>query len=281
MQNGTQNIDFSAITSSRFYESDKESAGKSPTQHLKKLLLFVPLIFTGIGIPVFIIIAILYISKSNKEANERRKSIADFATANGYSYEKVKFGFATESDNILSENLDLPYNGVTNVQHLDVIKGKIQGCDFSYSVSMVFKETRQAGDDRHTQNPVVLFTINLPVQLPRIFLNSKFNNMTGFEPKTDNFISSEAHQLEGDFPAYYDVKIENNEHIDMYTTLTPDVMDTLKRNNKYDVWLNGSQLIMITFGDYSRYFAGAPEAFNNAEVLMQEIDKIARPLRQY
>lgn len=280
MQNVVQNIDFSPIINNQLYESDKNSASKPPTQHLKKLLFFLPLIFTGIGIPIFVVIMIVVIRKSHVEVNERRKAISEFAQRNGFSYDKLKFGITKQSDKILSEGLDLPYSDVVRVEHFDVMKGTLLNCNFSYSVSIIFSKSKQNKSTREVQRPVVLFIIDLPVDLPRMFLDAKFNNLLGLEPNADNFISSETHQLEGDFPSHYSVKIEKNEHIDMYMTLTPEVMDTLKRNNKYDVWCNGKQLVLLTFGDYSRYFAGAPEVFKNAEVLMKEIDKVARYMRQ-
>jgi hypothetical protein len=65
----------------------------------------------------------------------------------------------------------------------------------------------------------------------------------------------------------------------MYRVLTPEVMQALIQNNLYDVWINGHQLVLLTYAHEIRYFAGLPTVFKTVSVLMKEIDQIARSMR--
>lgn len=268
------NFDFTPITNAAIYAKDSQYLEKSGKKWSLVIWGYVLLALTGIGLFIIILHIIKNLQKSNREVDERRQAMKDFAAKNGFSHEAVKMGVVTADDEI-TENLDLPYKP-DRVSHLDVLRGKLLGYDFSYSVSFIQKKAKNG----YASWPTVIFIVNLPVQLPKVFINSKFNNMPGLGAPVINFEQAEDHYLEGDFPKYYDVRIEKSQHIDMYTVLTPEVMDVLKRNNRYDVWLNGNQLVLLTFGDYARYFAGTPEAFANAETLMREIDKIARAIRR-
>lgn len=171
---------------------------------------------------------------------------------------------------------ELPF-AADSVVPVSTVSGILDGHDFSYSLaSIVIKKGRD-----FSQWPTTIFAIELPVAMPRMFIDSRVNNLPGLDAKAVNFVQAEDHQLEGDFPKYYSVRIEKNEHIDMYRVLTPEVMDSLKNSNHYDVWLNSNQLVLLTFGDHARYFSGLPEAFTTARLLMREIDAIARATRHH
>jgi hypothetical protein len=271
------NIDFTPITNSRRYEIDRKKLEVSGKKRGFIIWLYIFLIFTVIAIPFLIFRLVVYLRQSNKEVGERRAALKEFAIKNGFTFENTE-AWKPITDDKVATDLDLPYKA-DRVLHFDKLKGTLLGYDFAYSLSSVQKKDHK-NSNSYTQWPTTLFVVDLPVQLPRVFIDSKFNNLPGLDASAVNFEQAEDHALEGDFPDYYNIRIEKDQHIDMYTILTPEVMDTLKHNYKYDVWMNGHQLVLLTFGDYPRYFAGTSEAFKNAETLMREIDKIARAVRQ-
>lgn len=269
------NLDFSPITSAPMYQSDKKSLDDPGKKMGKTIWMYILLAMTGVGLLYLAFLFVSNFSRWQREAAERRAAMKAFAERNGFSYQGVKMGFAAPGDEI-NEQLDLPYKP-DNVMHFDVVRGTLHGYGFSYSISNVMRKKK---DGQFAAWPTTILVIDLPVTLPKVFIDSKFNNMPGLGAPVLDFEQAEDHYLEGDFPNYYTVRIEKSQHIDMYAILTPEVMETLKHNNRYDVWLNGRQLVLLAFGDYRRYVAGAPEVFQSASMLMQEIDKIARALRR-
>jgi hypothetical protein len=267
-------LDFSPIIDTKRYAVDKEKLKTTGKQRAQKIWLYIFLGITVIAWPYLIYKAVRYTKKAKVESAERTASIAEFARLNGFTVANSE-AWKPIPDDLISHDLDLPFK-TEEVVHFNMLRGKLLGYDFSYSLASIF--VRQKGG-RSSQWPSILFTIDLPVILPRMFINSKSNNLPGLDADAVNFELSQDHVLEGDFPSYYDVRIQKDQHIDMYTTLTPEVMDALKHNDQYDVFLNGKQLMFITFGDQTRYFAGIPTVFKNAISLMHEIDKIARSIR--
>jgi len=264
-------IDFSPITDTKRYLLDKEKLKTTGKQRAQIIWFYIFLFITVIAWPYLIYKAVRYIKKSKVESAERIACLAEYARLNGFTLSN-SVAWKPIPDDMISHDLDLPFK-TEKVVHLNMLCGKLLGYDFTYSLASIYVSEE---DGKSSQWPSIVFTIDLPVTLPRMFINSKSNNLPGLDASAVNFEQRQDHVLEGDFPNYYDVRIEKDQHIDMYTTLTPEVMDTLKNNNQYDVFLNGKQLIFITFGDQARYFAGIPTVFKNAETLMQEIDKIAR-----
>ncbi|MCW1908802.1 MAG: hypothetical protein KIH63_005685 [Candidatus Saccharibacteria bacterium] len=267
-------LDFGPIISTNRYLIDKEKLKTTGKQRALKIWLYIFLFITVVAWPYLIYKAIRYAKKSKIGSAERVAYIADFARSNGFTATNSE-AWKPIPDDLISTNVDLPFK-TEKIVHFNMLRGKLLGYDFAYSLASIF--VLQRGGEA-SQWPSIIFTVELPVTLPRMFINSKSNNLPGLDAEAINFELSQDHVLEGDFPKYYDVRIEKDQHIDMYTTLTPEVMDTLKSNDQYDVFLNGKQLIFITFGDQARYFAGIPTVFTNAEMLMREIDKIARAIR--
>jgi len=158
------------------------------------------------------------------------------------------------------------------------MSGVFKDHSFSYSIVMV---ERAAGKKSNASGfPVTVFKIELPLQFPRVFIDSKRNDMGTFDLDADNFEEHQDHHLEGDFNQHYTVRIQKGTHIDMYRILTPEVMDTLKRNDYFDIWLENNQMTLITTGHLDVYLASVPAVFEITEKLMKEIDLIARTLRQ-
>lgn len=267
-------LDFSPITNTNRYSLDKEKLKTTGKQRAQRIWLDIFLFMTVIAWPYLIYKVVQYSKKSKVESAERTANLAEFARLNGFTLTNSE-AWKPIPDNLISHDLDLPFK-TEKVVYFNMLRGKLLGYDFAYSLASIF--VFQKGGES-SQWPSIIFTVDLPVTLPRMFINSKSNNLPGLDANAVNFEQKQDHALEGDFPNYYDVRIEKDQHIDMYTTLTPEVMDTLKNNNQYDVFLNGKQLIFITFGDQPRFFAGIPIVFKNAELLMKEIDKIARAIR--
>jgi hypothetical protein len=305
------NIDFSAVTSSPQYDKDKLKLSTSGKKRARQIWMIIAMIFIPLLWPVGIFLAIKGFKNSMTSSKLRIIALEKFASINGYIFtdntgkliyadgtskkiesgsqllsevakgmsDSMKMGPGNLNENSLAKlkpkaPISLPFK-VTKISHAHELKGKIDGYPISYSMSSVYVGT----EHNSSQFLYNLFTIELPVKLPRMFLNSKSNNLRGLDAGAVNFESYQDHKLEGDFPEYYSVWIEKDEQIDMYTILTPEVMDTLKRNDMFDVWLDSNQLTLITFADQARYFAGTPVAFESAIVLMSEIDKIARAYR--
>ena len=265
------NIDFSAILNSSQYQNDKQKLATTGKKRSMQIWIIIVCLIIPLLWPVLIVLAAKWIAKGSAESKNRVSSMEAFAQANGFEFVneigKIKVIDRTE------KTYNLPFD-IERISNAYALRGSLGGYGFEYTMSSVFVKTSRGA----SQFPYNLFTINLPVNLPKTFINSKANNLKGLDANAVNFVAAEDHQLEGDFHMYYDVRIEKNEHIDMYTVLTPEVMDTLKRNNNFDVWLSGNQLTLITFADQARYFAGMPAVFENATTLMREIDKIARAL---
>lgn len=267
-------IDFSPILSSPTYEKDKEKLTTSGKKRALQIWLVILGIFIPIFWPVLIFLLVRYIINTKSIAAARAKSLTDFAKRNNFTFKDVTAKFAPiPNENI--RKVDLPFKNLDHIIDAHALSGEVLGHPFTYTMSSIF--LRLNGDS--SQFPYNIFTITLPISLPRVYINSKSNNLKGLDPSALNFDAVEDHELEGDFPLYYDVHIEKNEQIDMYTILTPEVMDTLKRNHYFDVWLSGKELTLITFADQARYFAAVPLVFESAISLMHEIDRLSRSIR--
>lgn len=268
------NIDLSPILQSPLYESEKktvELAGKQKAKIIY-LLLFLPIFW----IPL-IIYALTKIPAGMRQHKQRQAAVKAFADANNFTYESLKQGLVTTQ--LATPNIELPYSAV--VQNATaVMTGQFIGMPFLYTNVSIAQnyEGASSGNPQATRSLNIL-KVELPVIMPRLFADSKFNNIAGFELAATNFIDLEEHSLEGDFPQYYSVKAEKNDRIDVFSVLSPDVMQALKDNSHYDVWIHGNELQLLAIGTEIEYFAAIPLVFKNAELLLKEIDLIARSLR--
>ena len=270
------NIDFSPILSSARYKTDQEKLKITGKQRARTIYFYLFLLFTVVAWPYLIYKAGRYFLAAGSTMASRDESLRAFALANDFEYTNHIKNIQPLTEDQLVRGMDLPFKSEYVVSMND-LQGNLLGYHFKYTLSSIGVKI----GNEVSQYPSIIFTIDLPVTLPRMFMNSKVNDMSQLDAEATNFAAAEDHQLEGNFPDYYTVRIEKNEQIDMYVTLTPEVMQTLITNNQYDVWLNGSQLMFITFGDQARYFAGTPVVFSNAITLMKEIDKVARALRTH
>lgn len=266
---------FSNISDSEQYQLDKQwlkISGKKRARQIWFVLIgiFIPPLW-----PILIIMWIRYERKAKPARLKRTELMTAFAIENGFSYTPLRYFKPLAKS--AERQIDLPFV-TTGTTCLEEMKGAVSDLGFTYMHSII--NVAGAGNNgKDSQFPTIIFLIDLPVALPRLFINSKENNLLGLDPNAMNFNAREGHELEGDFPTYYSVTAEQNEQIDMYRVLTPEVMQVLIENNQYDVWINGRQLMLMTFADEVRYFAYLPSAFKAAAVLMKEVDQIARSMR--
>lgn len=269
-------INYTNITSSVHYQNEKNLVSMKGSKRALQMALILFLLVIPLLWPVLIFYAYNYYQKNKQKTTEQMALLHEFANINGYNFVEHHKGFAsTVKSNI---TVDLPYKYETSFPWYEM-RGGILGYPFLYAMLSTTMSPSNK-DSSMTSGTFTIFSIDLPVSFPRMFIDSKSNNLGVLDGDAVNFIQSEDHKLEGDFYQYFNVRIEKSEHIDMYRILTPEVMDFLKRNNYYDVWLSGNKLTLITFGDQRRYFAGLPTMFETAMTLTREIDKIARALRQ-
>lgn len=261
-------LDYSAIEQSPLYEGDRKRLNKSNRRRWWKiyLLFFPPFLFGYIGY------LILRLPKIYRNFNTRQSALKSFADTNGFEYEKMRF---IQSMKKPSASISLPYQ--VSVSHIhSKMSGRFNGLPFIYG---------NAYTERHNSNGAMggcisLFRVGLPIHLPKLLVNSKFNNMPVNDLKADNFTEVAGYDLEGDFSESYEVLAEKDDQINVLSILTPEVMLALKENYRFDVWINGNKLYLLYPGLADDVFALTPKIFKTAEVLTKEIDKIARALRR-
>lgn len=265
-------IDYSEILNSPRYAAEKKiinTSGKKKTKIIYFFLLLPPVLVA------FIIYAIFKLPAGIRQEKERREAIGRFARSNGFTYEATNKISPLSPDS--PDRLILPYNAEVQAI-MSKMTGVIDNLPFEYMVVMIQLKTykgisTQSGAENRTLN---IFKIQLPINMPRLFADSKFNNITGFELNANNFENLEEHSLEGDFPQYYSVKAEHTDRIDALSVLSPEVMEALKHNFNYDLWIHDKELQLLVNGTEIEYFAAIPLVFKNAEILVNEIDRISR-----
>lgn len=289
-------IDLSPITNSPHYTTERKSlvmSGKKKSWLIFVLLFFcflMPLTWFGmafidknfallsalvlsllfiLSIPLAVIWLVVKAVQSRGWTKTNQTAMQAFAERNGFSYKPavgVHFG-----DEDPPTPMVLPYKNVEMTLY-EGFKGKINDWPFDYGSYVVrLTNVRRSTSGGRALN---VFRLQLPIDMPRLLVNARHNNMPGFEIYPDNFNLKEEHRLEGDFPKYYTVLAERSERIPAIAVLSPEVMQALKEHNYFDVWIQGKELMLITNG--VNFFPTIPDAFKTIEVLMEEIDVIAR-----
>ncbi len=270
------NLDFSPITSSPEYLKLKkfvDQTGKSKAKFIW-LLMIIPIFW----IPLLIYV-LLQLPKAPKDHKAIQAVLSKFARQNSFTYHEIPWK-QEEGKNLPDVNYTLPfkakqrfngghmegtYHGLT----FDYINGGIELIDYSgFSAQPGNQETRQ----------LTALLLTLPISLPKLFIDTKRNNVFGFEVKANNIEGLQEYKLEGDFPEFYRVFAQKDDQINVLSILTPEVMQKLLEHKHYDVWIDGNKLVVFSGG--FDYLAGIPIIFPTAEMLLNEIDKIARELRQ-
>jgi hypothetical protein len=135
------------------------------------------------------------------------------------------------------------------------------GCD-------LFTYTTTTGEGRYQQNHYfTVARVQLPFSLPHILLLSK-------KAKADlqrDLAEAQNLQLEGDFDDYFSLQIEKGQQIDVLTLITPDVMQTLVKNNQTeDIEILGQDLYFILNLD-KRDYQGMQHLIESVVALSQQI----------
>jgi hypothetical protein len=202
--------------------------------------------------------------------------LQNFATKNNFTYE------ATNTVQAVETELALPYDGIAYPPR-HKMSGNLNGLHFEY-LDVVMQMKNYNGVTTGSTQPTRganIFRVTLPVRMPGLFADSKFNNIKGFNIKVNSFPNMQKYVLEGNFSETYTVLAEKNTQIDVLSIFSPDVMDALMHNFHYDLWIHDQELMLIVHpATEIEYFAAIPLVFKNVEVLLKEIDKIARALRQ-
>lgn len=264
-------IDFSPITQAATYESDSRKLSRTGKSTAAKTWLVIAMIFIPPFQLVLIYKLVRFFLRQQKEGPLRRAAIEAFCARNGFTYTNLSGKWLQgEAFEKSKRPANFPFKAEYFLPNQE-ISGTILGLPFWYGMGAAFV--------KEAQYPKNVFSVDLKLVLPKLYANAKSNNLAGLDASPTNFLRAAPHVLEGDFPSFYEVIIEENSQIDMYRILTPEVMDVLKRNNHYDIWINEGQLVMLTFADAeARFFAGIPEVMENATTLLKEIDQIARSL---
>lgn len=277
------NIDFSAITSSPGYEQELKSLRMEGKKKSAVVIVGLVLLFIfPLTMPFMIVWAITKIPASIRRQKQNNAALAAFAQANGFSYQPFKNVYwGSEPEPELKASL--PYQNVKLVRN-EGCSGTIDGWQFDYYNCFIQylppspggMPMQKSANNYRAGVPIIVFRLTLPIDMPSLLANSKFNDMPGFQLRPDNFIKQEQYRLEGDFPKYYTVHAERTDRISAIAVLSPEVMQSLKEHNYFDVWMRGRELVLITSGVH--FLPTIPDAFQTIQVLMKEVDLIARSL---
>ena len=270
-------IDFAAITTSPNYQEELKSLHMSGKK--KSAVVYAGMVFLFIfplTLPFMLVWAISKIPAGYRRQKQDVAAAQAFAQANGFQYRpplpNVQWG--AQPEHIM--DVQLPYKDA-KVDAQESISGTLDGWKFEYTNAFVRhvqpdgQVPPQAGG--MTAN---IFRLQLPISMPTLLANSRFNNLPGLQPRPDNFTNEADFRLEGDFPQYYTVQAEKSDRIPAIAVLSPEVMQALKDNHYFDLWVHGQDLVLLTQG--VNFFPTIPDAFKTVQVMMREIDLIARRL---
>lgn len=299
------NIDFSPLTSSPAFSQWVQWASIKGKKHSVFTILFA-LGFVGLIVAIAIVpfftffwwgavgvltafitwIVIKIIRDASKNAlqkSEKDQALTTFLSRNQLQLEElIKPGvfYSYEQSHQYRKDISLPYNAVVAGTETR-ISGDVGGCAFEYLYTSLFAIDANGRESEAGVNAAVL-RVKLPLSLPKLFIDSKFNNFVlfGFRPTT--FTSSQNYTLEGGFSDSYKVTAEANDQINVLSLLSPDVMAILLDNIHFDVWISEDSLVLVrpTPASQIDYFGSIPHALKTAELLLAGVDKIARQLRQ-
>lgn len=289
-------LNYSAITNSTVYASSKKLFEFTGKQKSKVIIWFFVGIFVTITVlnmvpiltPVVVIgvlaTAVIGLYKLTKKgAGEwkiSQKALSDFAAQNSFTYQVAPY-MQFNGKNLPNINLTLPFKSKLETNS-GYMTGSFHSLPFEYisgSIELIdYKGLSGQSGSQETRSLTALY-ITLPLVLPKLYIDTKRNNITGFEAKANNIDDLQEYHLEADFPEYYRIYAQKDDQINVLSILTPEVMQKLLERKYYDLWIDGDKLVVFALASPFEYFAGIPEVFPTAEMLLREIDKIERSLR--
>jgi len=290
-------INYSAITGSAIYVKSKKLLDTSGRQKSKFIIMFILglFIFSGImflvsivaplTIPVLVVSVFIaffvFVYKSlirgSREWSLLQTALSEFAKQNSFVYEKTPF-MRVGGENIPDTALTLPFKFrlMTNKGNM---KGEFQNLPFEYtcgSIELVDYRGLSAKSSKRESRSLSAFYITLPISLPKLYVDAKYNNIVGFEAGTGAIEEVQKYSLESIFPKFYRVYAQKDDQINVLSILTPEVMDKLLDNKHLDVWIDGNKLVVFALNGPFEYFAGIPVVFPMVQMLLNEIDAIAK-----
>lgn len=289
-------LNYSAITGSPIYAKSRKLFETTGKQKLKFVVLFflgiilifglaalVPLLIPVIVISVFAVIFIGLFKLTKKGFGEwetGQQSLTAFAQANSFTYHEVPY-MQVVGNNLPDLELTLPFKAKLETNS-GYMQGSFHNMPFEYisgGIELIdYKGFSAQSGPRETRSLTALY-ITLPVNMPRLYIDTKRNNVSGFEAGAGSIDDLQKYDLEGDFPQHYQVFAEKDDQINVLSVLTPEVMQKLLEYKYYDVWIDGNKLVVFAMASAWEYLAGIPELFPTTEMLLREIDKIARVTR--
>lgn len=171
-------LNYSAITDSPEYAKDKKQVditGKKKSK-LVWLLIFIPVLW----IPL-LGWALWNIPKARKEHRSRQALFSEFARQNSFTYQEVPL-MQKVGESLLDVELTLPFKAKMQTNS-GLMMGTLHTLPFDYlssSVELVDYKGFSATSGPATRILTALY-ITLPIALPRLFIDTKRNNVFGFE----------------------------------------------------------------------------------------------------
>jgi len=291
-------LNYGAITNSPVYAKGRklfETTGKQKSKFIWLFFLVLAAVFAiAFTIPTFIPVLVIgtlaavpvalikLIKKGAPQWKIGQQALTEFAKQNSFTYQEVPYMQVSWGNNLSDVQLSLPFKArlTTNSGNM---KGSIFNQPFDYlsgSIELIDYRGLSAQSGSQESRSLSALCITLPISLPKLYIDTKRNNVAGFEAKANNIDDLQIYNLEGEFPQYYKVFAQKDDQINVLGVLTPEVMQKLLEYKYYDVWIDGNRLVVFALNTPFEYLAGVPEIFPTAEMLLHEIDKIARKLRK-
>ena len=203
------------------------------------------------------------------------KIFQQFATDNKYSYKSIGKTFHSPKDTLPNEGLVFT-NENWRLSVYNKLEGEFSGMPFTYYIGSFFSKKFFNGKD----NPPSLTTalqINLKVSVPMLYIGLKQQHEFEAEKIFSDGKLFEERILEGNFEYFYKVYAEKNDHLTAHYILSPEVMDLLLKNKMFDIWIDGSHLVIFTnVPTYQIYLQYIQDYFKFMEILIKNIDVVQK-----
>lgn len=253
----TEDIDFSSIT--RKSDLSFITFQNYWWQYCLLAVVFIGFVLYG-GVLVFgPVIAGVYFT--NEIRKNKKYIFKEFATINGWVH---------GSDVFTEPPLGFRWAGHSPVAE-DAITGEFAGTNF-----VLYKYLYTTGHGKYSSDhPTTVIEFQLSAQFPYMLLDSKANR----EGAVHVPLKSQKLSLEGDFDSFFQLYAQENEHVDVLSVITPDVMLTSMQSSAfYDIEIFKDRLYIYVEGDH-RNTSQIKELFRGAEMVLNEINHKAKSFR--
>lgn len=278
-------INFTPILNNEVYIKENIAFHSEEAKHARRrnlILLGIPLFW-----PYFIAKAIRDTPMNTNHEDTREKGLRDFAEVNNFQLHGHFGPHSIDFSEHTDEKPSLPMIIKGYFPHISMT-GRIDMYPFEYGQYelQIYRNSIDLalfGEDGITEDlggkprrtAVSFLRLDLPVKLPRLFVDSKSNNLFEASQLPHNIGNLTKIEPEGDAYKYVDIYTEKDSEIDVLEVLSPEVLSFLVSNNEFDIWMHDNSLYIFRQGSLINYFASIPEIFPIAESLVNEIDRIA------